>query len=97
MEKVYGPLSVYIQTPPKSCNTALEDIWKEVDSNLEGVEILLPSAGAVTKILNKRLFTNKVSLVSLDFGSIHDGYEGNLTRTWLRDEEEKVENFLKRF
>ena len=83
MEKLFGTIDTYIETPRESSFDALDDIWEQVKDNLNGIELVLPTCGLVSAIINKKLFEMNAMVQSLDFGSIVDCFDFVTSRLWI--------------
>jgi Glycosyltransferase GT-D fold len=83
-EKLYGEIDFYINVPPKSAYSSINEWWPNVLSNCSNVEIVIVSAGAATKVVAKRLWEKNLNIQLFDFGSIIDAIDGKVTRTWIR-------------
>lgn len=83
-EKLYGKLDYYVQTPFKNAYDTIDEWWPKVIGNIDKVDVIIPSAGATTNIIAKRLWELDKHVHLIDVGSIIDAVEGKVTRTWIR-------------
>ena len=96
VEKIYGPIAVYVKTPKRHASLQFESVWKEVKANLGDVELVLPAAGISSKIIAKRLWYMGVMVHCLDLGSIVDALEEKpVSRKWLRLKGHVINNVLR--
>lgn len=83
-EKLYGPIDYFIPVPFKHAYDSISDWWPQVEENVQNVELILPSAGAASAVIAKRLWSHRHQFQLLDIGSLIDAVEGLETRTWIR-------------
>lgn len=105
-EKIVGPITKYVSTPPSNAYHAIDEWWPEVLRGLPEVDMVIPTVGPASKVVNKRLFEMGVDVHGLDIGSLFDAvsvrvvkYMGRTTkqhdsRTWLRMARGPVQEFI---
>jgi len=93
-KKLYGTIDEYVQTPFKNAYANIDSWWPEVLEKSKNVELVLPSAGAASKVINKRLWNLGYEYQSLDIGSIIDAIDDLGTRKWIRLKGHKVNQLL---
>ena len=93
-EKLYGKINHYINVPPKSAYSNIDEWWPNVENNCSDVDIIIVSAGSATKVVAKRLWNKNLNIQLFDFGSIIDAVDGKVTRTWIRLVGHKVNKIL---
>ncbi len=80
----YGPIDQYVQTPSKNAYAEIDTWWPKVQAAAEKVDLVLPTAGAASKVINKRLWAAGYPGTCLDIGSIVDWVAGINSRKWIR-------------
>jgi hypothetical protein len=93
-EKLYGKIDVYIQTPPKNAYYKMDEWFGEVIEKAKDVEVIIPSVGVTSNIINYRLWNAGVEAHVLDIGSIVDAVHGSGSRKWIRLMGHRVNNVL---
>ena len=93
-EKLFGTIEVYISTPPKNAYSLIETWFPEVLKHAGDVDVIIPSVGITSNIINFRLWQSGVEAHCLDIGSIVDATEGLGTRKWIRLMGHRVNNVL---
>ena len=94
VEKLYGKTDFYVNVPPKHAYNSMDEWWPEIVSNINDVELLIPSAGAATNVINKRLWEMDQEIHSMDIGSIIDAVDLTISRTWIRLKGHKIQKLL---
>ncbi len=94
-EKLYGPIDIYIQTPAKHAFDSIGCWWKDVANGSREVELVIPSIGAASNIVSKRLWRLGREIHVLDIGSILDAIEGRRSRTWIKHVGHRLQNVLR--
>ncbi len=94
VEKLYGPLEVYIQIPNKNAFYRMDEWFPEIVKNSHRVDVILPSAGVASNIINARLWDAGVEAHVLDLGSLVDAAEGKGSRKWIKLKGYKVNKVL---
>jgi hypothetical protein len=94
-EKLYGPIHHYIQTPPRHAYDSISTWWPQVESASCDIEVMIPSAGAASNIISKRLWHLDRKLHVLDIGSIIDAVEGRRSRTWIKHVGHRMQRILR--
>ncbi len=84
LEYVFGKIDVYVQLPAKDAFQTLDSWYPQIEAQLEGVEVVLPAAGAATKVVQRRLWAQGAQVHSLDMGSVADVVQQRGTRRWIR-------------
>jgi len=93
-EKLYGKIDFYVNVPSKHAYDTINDWWPDIENNVDRVEMVIPSAGAASNVISKRLWKLNKEIHLLDIGSIIDAVEGRVTRTWIRLQGHKVNKIL---
>jgi len=93
-EMLYGPIDVYIQTPPREAYYKMDEWFPEVLKHAGEVEVIIPSVGVTSNIINYRLWQAGIEAHCLDIGSIVDAAEGRGSRKWIRLMGHRVNNVL---
>ena len=93
-EKLYGPIDIYIQTPPRNAYYKIDEWFPEVLKHAAEVEVIIPSVGVTTNIINYRLWQAGIEAHCLDIGSIVDAAEGRGSRKWIKLMGHRVNNVL---
>lgn len=94
VEKLYGPLEVYIQISNKNAFYKMDEWFPEIISNAHKVDVILPSAGVASNIINAKLWDSGVEAHVLDLGSLVDAAEGKGSRKWIKLQGYKVNQIL---
>ena len=84
IEKLIGPVEVYIQTPARDSYYTMDTWWPDVLKKIEDVELVIPATGMATRIINKRLWDLGAEIQSFDIGSLVDTVDMLPTRKWIR-------------
>lgn len=82
-EKVYGPITHYIQTPLRNAYSDIDKWWPEIENNINDVELVIVSAGVSSNVIAKRLWYINAEVQLLDIGSIVDAISENKSRKWI--------------
>ena len=93
-EKLYGEIHHYINIPMRNAYDSIDSWWPEIETNADKVELVIPSAGAASNVISKRLWNMNAEVHLLDIGSIVDAVEGKKSRTWIRLQGHKIEKIL---
>jgi hypothetical protein len=93
-EKLYGKIDVYIQTPPKNAYYRIDEWFPEVLKQAVNVDVIIPSVGVTSNIINYRLWNAGIEAHVLDIGSIVDAVQGSGSRKWIRLMGHRVNNVL---
>ncbi|MFC2087317.1 GT-D fold domain-containing glycosyltransferase [Bacteroidota bacterium] len=93
-EKLYDTIHYYFQVPAKNAYQVVDEIWPDILKVIEDVELVIPSAGAASNVISKRLWYTKYTVQLLDIGSIIDAVEGKISRTWIRLQGHKINKIL---
>ena len=84
METLYGKIDFYIQTPEKEAYYSIDEWWPKVVKDVDKCEVVLPSAGAASRIMSKRLWEHGSEIHCIDIGSLNDAISGKASRTWIK-------------
>ncbi|MEM9328646.1 MAG: hypothetical protein AAGA85_23470 [Bacteroidota bacterium] len=93
-EKLFGPIDEYIKTPIRNAYGQIEDWWPEVLEKASKVELVIPTAGAASKIINKRLWNEGYPGDSIDVGALIDWVDGRRSRKWIKLMGHRINNVL---
>lgn len=93
-EQLFGPIDEYVQTPLRNAYGRIDEWYPEVLRKLDRVDLVLPTAGAAGKILNKRLWELGYDRNSLDIGALIDWVDGRRTRKWIKLKGHKINDVL---
>lgn len=84
MESFYGKIDYFVQTPNAQAYYVIDRWWLEVEKHVEKCEVVLPSVGATSSVVSKRLWETGVDVHCIDMGSINDVLENRATRGWIK-------------
>lgn len=84
IEKVTGPDLETVKTPMKDAYHSIKSWWPEVLKRLDKAEVIIPSAGMASRVINKRLWKLGIDKHSIDIGSLFDAISGKKTRKWIK-------------
>ena len=93
-EKLYGKIDFYINTPPRFSYDTIDVWWPGVIASIDKVELVIPSAGAASNVIAKRLWMANKEIQLLDIGSLIDAIDKKISRTWIRLKGHKVQKIL---
>lgn len=93
-EKLYGKIDFYIEIPAKHAYETIGEWWPKIEENADKVELIIPSAGSSSNAIALRLWNKGIDCKVIDFGSIVDAVEYNVSRTWIRLQGHKVNKLL---
>jgi len=93
-EKLYGKIDYYIEVPSRHAYDSIDTWWPQIEKNYENVELVIPSAGAASNVISKRLWYKNANIHLLDIGSIIDAVEEKKSRIWVRLQGHKIKNVL---
>lgn len=94
IEKVLGTGVLHVETPIKNAYHSIDEWWPQVVENIDKVDIVIPSAGMASRVINKRLWNVEANVHSIDIGSIFDAVSGKKTRTWIQLVGHRVEDIV---
>ena len=94
MEKLVGKIDYYVNIPPQHAYNTIDEWYPKILENIDDVELLLPTCGMATRILNKRLWNLNKQIHSIDLGSIVDAVDSRQTRTWIRMKGNDIQKIL---
>ena len=83
-ERLFGPIEEYVQTPMKNAYSEIDEWWPLVMDKAAKVDLVIPTAGAASKIINKRLWAEKYDGDSFDIGALIDWVDGRRSRKWIK-------------
>ena len=85
VERIFGPIDHYVQTPRKNAYAQIDSWWPEVARLADQVELVLPAVGMATRVVSKRLWNLGKEVHCLDLGSIVDAVSSfPSSRSWIR-------------
>ena len=84
MEKLFGGIKHFIKTPERNSYKEISDIWSQVTDKISDCDVVIPSSGMTSRVINKRLWKIGANVKSIDFGSVVDDADGRQSRTWIR-------------
>ena len=84
MEKLFGRIDHYIQVTRQNAYASIREWWTRIVECLDKVKVVLPAAGYATRVIQKRLWNLGADVHSIDFGSVVDAVDGQITTTWTR-------------
>ena len=85
VQKLYGKIDVYIQTPRKNAYAEIDAWWPKVVKDIDSVELVLPAAGMASRVISKRLWELDKEVQVLDLGSIVDAVSSlSPSRKWIK-------------
>lgn len=84
LEWVFGKIDVYVPLPAQNAFQTLDSWYPQIETQLAGIEVVLPAAGAATKVIQRRLWELGAQVHSLDMGSVADVVQQRGTRRWIR-------------
>ena len=91
MERFYGKIDFFVQTPRRDAFYRMNEWLPRVRKYLDRCDVVLPSVGAASKPLARRVWGSGAKVHFLDIGSTNDVLEGRSTRGWMeRDGVEKI-------
>ena len=94
VEKLYGPIDVYVNIPARHAYDSIEEWWPAIRDQASQVELVIPSAGAASNIISKRLWNMDARVQLIDIGSIVDALEEKRSRIWIRLQGHKIKRIL---
>lgn len=95
-EKLYGPIDAYIQVPPRHAYDSIDEWWPGIEAKIEQVDLIIPSAGAASNVVSKRIWDMNLDVCLLDIGSLVDAIDNKSSRTWIRLVGHKTRKILPR-
>lgn len=93
-EKLFGKIHEYVKTPLKNAYSEIDKWWPEVQERSQKVELVIPTAGAASKIINKRLWQENYAGNSIDIGALVDWVNGSRSRKWIKLKGHKINDVL---
>ena len=93
-EKIAGHIDFHVKTPDETAYDSIDKWWKKVEKVIDKVDMVIPSAGQSSRVINGRLWDMGVGVQSIDIGSVFDVVYRPTTRTWLREEGHRVLDFI---
>ncbi|MFD1294269.1 GT-D fold domain-containing glycosyltransferase [Lutibacter holmesii] len=86
LNKLFGNV-MHIETPEKNAYSEIERIYSEAKNELIKIDsfcVIVIAMGCSGRPLMKRLYNDDYNIYLFDFGSLLDGFNDNMTRTWLK-------------
>lgn len=98
MEKFFGKIDIYIQTPEKNSYNSINKWYNKITENLKNIELILPCTGFASRVITKRLWYQNVNAHVIDIGSVVDPIDNKfMTRTcWKLKGMEVRKEFIKK-
>ena len=93
-EKLYGTIDYYINVPQRHAYDSIDQWWPDIRDNIHQVDLVIPSAGAASNVISKRLWQMDAQVHLLDIGSIVDALEEKHSRIWIRLQGYKIKRIL---
>lgn len=93
-EKLYGKIDYYVEVPSRHAYDSIDMWWPQIEKNYKNVELVIPSAGAASNVISKRLWYKDANIHLLDIGSIIDAVEERKSRIWVRLLGHKIKKVL---
>ena len=96
MEKLFGPIALYVNTPLKNSYATIEEWYPKVVAAVKNgkPEMVIVASGQATRALQARLWIlaekNNLNFHSIDIGSVVDAVSGYSTRTWNKKAGDKI-------
>ncbi|KPK80408.1 MAG: hypothetical protein AMS27_17075 [Bacteroides sp. SM23_62_1] len=85
IQKLFGEIDYYVETPRKNAYTYIDLWWPEILKNVDNVELVLPAAGMATRVIAKRLWDLNKDVHCIDLGSIVDAVSSfPSSRKWIK-------------
>ena len=81
MEKLFGPIKYFVKTSERNSYNQIDSIWAQVVDHISDCDIVIPSSGMTSRVINKRLWDIGANVKRIDFGSVVDDADGKTTRT----------------
>jgi hypothetical protein len=94
VEQIYGPIYKYIKIPNKNAFYKMDEWFNEVLKHANEVDVILPSAGVTSNIINYILWNKNIEAHVLDLGSLVDAIENKKSRKWIKLKGYKINNIL---
>jgi len=82
MEAFYGPIDFYVRTSRRDAYHSTKEWWPAVEKNLDRCNVVLPSVGAASRAVCRKVWESGYPIHCIDIGSLNDVLEGRLTRGW---------------
>lgn len=89
-EILYGKIDYYIQTPFKHAYERIDEWWPLVEKNMNDVELIIPSIGSSSNVVQLRLWNLGVRCYVIDFGSMIDAVGLKKSRGWIKKQGHKI-------
>ncbi|SDW85857.1 protein of unknown function [Lutibacter oricola] len=84
--RLFGEIK-HIKTPEKNAYNEIERIYSEAKNELLKIDsfcVVVVAMGCSGRPLMKRLYNENYNVYLFDFGSLLDGFNNSMTRTWLK-------------
>ena len=79
-----GSIKYYVRTPSKNCYEKIDKWYPKALEYARKAQIIIPSCGQATRVIQKRFWNEDINATSIDMGSIFDAMAGLRTRTWIK-------------
>jgi len=91
VEKIIGKVDYYVNTPSVSAYQTINTWYKKVEKIIknEKVEVVIPTCGQCSRIIQGRMWKIDKDFWSIDMGSLFDAFQ-KPTRTWLKLEGRRI-------
>lgn len=84
-ERVLGKIDCFVRTPTTDAYTKINLWYPYLEKVLkEKPEVIIPTCGQATRVIQGRMWNAGVRAHSIDMGSLFDALAGNPTRTWIK-------------
>jgi len=95
MEKFFGKIDIYIETPSTNSYGTIDEWWPEIEQNYKNIKVVLACTGQASRVIAKRLWNLDADVHCLDFGSIVDPIDNRFkTRTCWEMKGKEVNEFF---
>jgi hypothetical protein len=85
VQKLYGKIHIYVQTPRRNAYSEMNAWWPNVLKDIDSVELVLPAAGMASRVISKRIWELNKEVQVLDLGSIVDAVSSMTpSRKWIK-------------
>jgi len=95
MEKFFGKIKYYVETPSGNSYGAIQAFWPQVEKFSSDVDNIILATGQTSKVLAKRLWKINAEVHCIDIGSIVDPLDGKFnTRTCWKMKGREVRSYF---
>lgn len=91
---LYGKDLRCVTVPARHAYDSIDTWWPQVTEAVSDVEVVIPSAGAASNVIGKRLWRLGARVHCIDIGSIVDAVEGRASRTWIKHVGHRIQHVL---